>query len=270
MRRTTALVSVVVARVVLLLGPAATAGGWWSGIDLQGRYLGIGETMTVRSEVMFRTMHLAKEARTTDYHAYLLRGVDRQELGRAMSRPEPKRWWTPPEEMTQIGDVQLSRWNSNLAIATARLTIPGMSPGRYDLMLCDDGCRTPLGNLIPLQVQVTEAFAAQTARKLEKTNAKLDSALARLRTELRQRNRQIDLVEEASAESANAIGRLRENTSPLDTDVSDPWPAFAGWFLAGAATALVAMRVRRREYPRTPRGPSGRVPDDAGELLRTG
>lgn len=63
------------------LAPAAMGGGgWWSYIDLEGQHLGIGETLTARSEVSFWD-GTAQEARRTDYFAYLVRGVDAQGEG---------------------------------------------------------------------------------------------------------------------------------------------------------------------------------------------
>lgn len=260
MRTRTVLVGFGVIGLLLLPSPA-TAGGWWSGIDLQGRYLGSGESLTVRSEVMFETLEVAQRARTVDYRAYLVRGIDTQAL-RATSEPQLRRWWTPPAEMTLVGDVELSRWDANLAIANAHLTIPEMTPGYYNLVLCDVGCQTPLGNLSPLRVQVSaDAFAAQTARKVEQINARLKLALARVRSDLRRTQRQVRAARSAASEAAaghaaaaevaaathDAIARSEERISALEAGSrSDPWTVYPAWFLIGAATALVGVRFRRR------------------------
>ena len=270
MRLRTVLLGALVTGLLVQPTPAA-AGGWWNGIDLDGRYLGIGESLTVRSEVMFRTLPVAEKARRIEYRAYLVRGVDTQALERAMSRPEPRRWWTPPAEMTLVGRVELSRWDSNLVTATARLTIPDMPPGRYDLMLCDIGCRTPLGNLIPLGVDVSaDALAAKTARRLERTNEKFELALARARYDLRRNNRS---ATEASAEAADAVARLRQRISSLETAAPStpsppptPWVPYAAWFMTGAVVALLVLRLRRRSPSPIPEILIERVPDDAREL----
>jgi hypothetical protein len=268
MRRTVLLLSAV-AIFSLPLGGSASAGGWWSGIDLPGKHLGVGEKLTVRSEVMFRTIEVAEKARTSAYYAYLVRGVDTEALDRAMSRPEPKRWWTPPEEMILIGDVELSRWNSNLAIATAHLSIPDIPSGRYNLMLCDAGCSTPLGNLIPMGVRVTpDALAAKTARRLQRANSKLQLALARVRRDVRQTKKHLAHVEGAAAESIDAVGRLEEKLSSRDpVPAPTPWWAFAAWFFGGSAVALAAIRLGRKRSVPLDVESIERVPDDVRELI---
>jgi hypothetical protein len=76
---------------------SARAGGWWSSIDLNGRHISIGETVNARAEVLFRTLQVARDARTTEYYAYLARGVDTNALECAMSQPEPRsRASSPP------------------------------------------------------------------------------------------------------------------------------------------------------------------------------
>jgi len=119
MRGKTLLLSTIVLVLLLSPLPARAGGGWWSSIDYHARYLGAGESLTVRSEFSFRNMELARKARSNDYRAYLIRGVDTERLDRAMSGFEPKRWWTPPKEMILIGDVTLSGWNANIGTAVA-------------------------------------------------------------------------------------------------------------------------------------------------------
>lgn len=131
MRLRTLLVVTVVAGL-LLTPSAAFAGGWFSGIDLQGRYLGIGESLTFRSEVMFRNLEDAERARDSgEFHAYLVRGIDHRALNEATLVAEPKHWWSPPKELRLIGDVRLSKWNANLAVATAVIDVPEVTPGSY-------------------------------------------------------------------------------------------------------------------------------------------
>lgn len=257
---------------VTLMPSTAIAGGWWSGIDLQGRYLGIGESVTFRSEVMFRNLGVAERARNSgEFHAYLARGVDYISLNKAMSVPEPKRWWSPPRELTLIGDVRLSNWDANLAIATTELDVPEVAPGSYALMLCNVGCVTPLGNLIPLQIQVSaDALAAQTARRLQKTNARLDLALARVRGDLKQQTRQLNVAKADSAESTEAIARLQDKVSSLDSEApSTPWLPHLLFFLAGAAATFLVLRFRRQGSSGPPEPPIARIPDDARELVST-
>lgn len=255
------------------LAPAAMGGGgWWSYIDLEGQHLGIGETLTVRSEVWFRTVQEAEEASKADYYAYLLRGVDTKALERAMSRADPKHWWSPPAEMTQVGPVELSQWDSSPSMSIAHLTIPDMPTGRYDLMLCDGGCRNPLADLVPLSVQVVDdPLAAQTARKLQDTNERLSLALARVRKDLR---RTTGRVEAAQADSRQAVDlavdgarALRKRLASIATDrSSSPWPANLAWFVGGLGVASVAVRGRRRASLTHTGTPVERTPGDEREL----
>lgn len=226
------------------LAPAAMGGGgWWSYIDLEGQHLGIGETLTARSEVSFWD-GTDQEARGVDYFAYLVRGVDAQALKWAMSQSDPKHWWKPPAEMTLIGDVSLSYyWDSGRARSTAELTIPEMPTGRYDLMLCDGGCRSPLGNLIPAHVEVVDdPLAAQTSRKLQDTTERTSLTLARLRKDLRQNDRRFQGVKRNASETAQEVTALRKRLASLDTDQpSTPWLPYFAWF-AGLIVAAEAMR----------------------------
>ncbi len=262
-----------------LVVAAAGGGGWWSYIDLEGQHLGIGETLTVRSEVWFRGVVDAQKASNSDYYAYLVRGIDREALRWAMSRPQPKRWWKPPAEMTLLGDVDLSQWDTDIARSTARLTIPELSLGRYHLMLCDRGCRNPLGNLIPARVEVVDdPLAAQTSRKLQDATDRTSLALARLRKDLRQSDSRVYLgaaeqlrklggVKANASETAQAVTALRKRLESLDTDPrSMPWPAYLAWFVGGLGVATAAARGRRRASLMPTETPVERKPDDAREL----
>lgn len=272
---------------LLLLPTTATAGGWMNHIDLQARYLGSGEMLTVRSRVMFETLETAEEERRVDYRAYLVRGLDTTAAGGAMSQSEYSRRWTPPAEMTLIGDVELSRWDANTASAAAHLTIPEMTPGYYHLVLCDVGCRTPLGNLVPLRVQVSaDPFSARVARGLEEANARLELGFIRVRSDLRRTQRQVRAARSAASEAAaghaaaaevaaathDLIARSEERISALEAGSrSDPWTAYPAWFLIGAATALVGVRFWRRRAPAlSPSAPEVSVepmPDGDRELI---
>jgi hypothetical protein len=261
----------VIAVAALPLMPSdALAGGWWSSIHLEGRYLGIGESVTFRSEVMFRNLEVAKRARQSgDFHAYLARGVDYSSLNKAMSVPEPKGWWSPPRELTLIGDVRLSNWDANLAIATTELHVPEVPPGSYALMLCNVGCATPLGNLIPLPIQVSsDALAARTARKLQSTNARLDLALARVRSDLRRQARQLNGARADFEQSTEAIARLQDRVASLEGETpSTSWLPNLLIFIAGAAATLLVLRFRGRRSSGPPEDPITPVPDDARELV---
>jgi len=267
MRRIALLLSIVVT-FTLTPGGTANAGGWWSYLGPPGEHFGIGETVKVRDEVWFRTIEAAEKARTTAYYAYLVRRIDNKRLGWAMSRPQPRRWWTPPEWSVPIGTVELSRWDVNIAAATTHLEVPEVAPGMYHVMLCDAGCRTPLANVIPQRVRVTpEPLAAETARRLDRVAMRSDLRIRRLRKDLREANRQLVDVEAAAIESTRAIEQLqKEPSSPEPVTSPTPWWAFAGWFFAGAALVFAVTRSRRKQSNLPEEFPI-EVPDEARELI---
>lgn len=229
----------------------------------------MGESLTLHvSDVLFETIEDAQRARHVDCYAYLVHGFDRRALERAMSRPEPGRWWDPSGPITKIGTVELVHSDGNLVPARVRLTIPQVPPGSYDLMLCDSGCRTPLANLIPSAVHVTDdPVAAQTSRKLQDRNARLDLALAQVRSDLRDARRELRKVERDAAKANDAVARLNARLVTPRARPATPWVAYAGWFLAGAAIALLASRRRLRTPPASRDAIVERIPDDARELV---
>jgi hypothetical protein len=251
----------------LVAPTTAVAGGWWSHIDLQRQYLVQGRTVETGTVFLFSSIEAAERARDTGgYFAYLIAGLDWDIVERAMSRPEPKHWWSiEGARPIRVGSVNLGGWDANMARATTRFVVPEtLEPGRYALMLCDAGCRNPLGDIVPSSVRVV-------ASSLE---GELAHRVDELERQLRQRTHQIRRLREAVAEGADLeadVGSLRARVvvleaqldrasepAPVPTageDASVPWWTLAGWFLAGVATiGLVAVVAWRR-----------RPPDPAGE-----
>jgi hypothetical protein len=92
-----------VARAALVIASsfastAARAGGWWSSIDLNGRHIGIGETVNARAKVLFRTLQVARDARTTEYYAYLIGRDVHQRLGSGWDIARFKAFVSTPAE----------------------------------------------------------------------------------------------------------------------------------------------------------------------------
>lgn len=242
MRRRMLLI-VTACAVALLPTPRVVAGGWWDTIDLRGPYLGVGESLTIHSEVWFSTLEAAERAHEIEYHAYLLRDIDADALAEAMSRPDPKRWWTPPDEMILVANIGLT-WESNIASATARVTVPEISPGGYYLMLCDTGCRTPLGHAIPTRVQVSpDPVAAAAARKVERARESTRAALARVRHRISRAESRLERATARADISTDAVAELQREPSRDDVP-STPWFAYIGWFVAGAAAISLARPNR--------------------------
>lgn len=270
MRRTVVLL--VVAVGVLLSQTAAAGGGWWTSIDVHDQFLGRGESLRVKvDEVLFDSIEAAEEAEQTQYFAYLVEDFDRRALDRAMSRRNPKDWWEPVGRVFQTGTVTFENRDANLTEGRVHLEVPEVPPGRYFLMLCDAGCRTPLANHIPVRVHIaSDMLAAQTTRRLDRVNERLSLALAQVRRDVRRTERELRQAEASSAQAAEAA---EEAAAPQPVPVTDrdttpwSWIPYAGWFLAGAAVTLVL--ARRRLESRFPDIIINEVPDDARELTKT-
>lgn len=253
---------------VLVPGPAK-AGGWWSGIGLEGQPIGMGETISLRvSEVMFDTIEEADRARNQTFYAYLVRSFDEEALDKAMARANPGDWWTPTSEPIRVGSVDLGNWDANLAKARVTFAVPRIAEGSYYLMLCDPGCDIPLGNLTPSEVSITtDVVAARTTRRLVEAEADLTLALQRSRADLRETR---DMLRQALSDDADQTDRINALERQLtETQAPDqtPWIAYGGWFIGGAAIALLLGR-RRRQSPLNWSAPTETIPDDAGELTR--
>ena len=190
-------------------------------------------------------------------------------------KANPGDWWQAPRQTILVGTVTLSHRGDGFFDATAHVTVPEITTGSYYFMLCDTGCRTPLGDVIPQRVDVAgDAFSAQLARKLTRSNFALQEALARQRRQLRREIRQVEreLVElKVSSPNADEVARLNDRVAALERDrPSTPWPAYAGWFVAGAAVSFLALTVIRRRRDTASEPPLEiEVPDDARELAES-
>lgn len=266
--------TVLALSLLSVLAPPARAGGWWSGIGLEGQPVGIGESIELHAgEVMFETLGEAERARMQTFYAYLVMEFDEKALDEAMSRGEPGDWWSPLTEPIRIGTVELFGWDANLAKARVRLDVPQVAPGPYSLMLCDEGCEVPLANVIPSGVEVTtDALAARTMRRLQDAEADLALALQRTRNDVRQTRAAMRhaLSEDAEQDAAQGerIRVLGKQLADVPRPDGPPWFAYAGWFFAGGAAALLLVgrrHLRRREHEMFVE----RIPDDARELTTT-
>lgn len=258
--------------LLLLLGtflaPSAGAGGWWSSIGLEGQPVGMGESIDLGvSEVMFDSIEEAEEAQGQEFFAYLVRDFDQAALDDAMTRADPGKWWRPTSQPIQVGTVELTDWDSNLAKGRVDLEVPEIEPGSYFLMLCDAGCGVPLGNLIPSGVTVTDdVVAAQTARRLQELEADLTLALQQSRSELRQTRSTLRQALSDDAKRDQRIAQLEAELVEAQDQEPVPWVAYAGWFFAGGATVFLLLRLRRSRGQKEEMLIE-RVPDDARELI---
>lgn len=236
---------------IVIMPTGALAGGWWSFLQVPGRYFGVGETITfMENEVMFDTIEEADGARSEDFGVYLVENYDEGLLDHAMTRPEPDDWWEPLSTPMRIGDLELVNPDSNLMKARVTFTVPEVPPGRYALVLCSNpDCDQSLGNVIPSEVIVTQdVLAAQTARRVANESFENEMALVRLRHRLGGVRSQLSELraEMAEMEPATVTAPISHTSS---REPGLPWLAYAGWFLAGGVVTASAGR-RRSSRPK--------------------
>jgi hypothetical protein len=260
MRRRSVVGTVILVTWILMQGTATAGGGWWTSIDLKSSHWAVGETIQVKVDVWFETVSALQAAIDGRFRAYLLADVDFPPVEEAMSEPDASHWWRLGEATAiELDEVFFDReaWGdmSNVVTARADFVVPEVQPGKYALMLCDEGCHQPLGDVFPTTVTVyADAATAGLARRLEG----VESDLAVLAEEHPQ-------AQQAKKIAAGAWGRVAElqaNLRGLEQSIeeleaapaaagdrpSTPWASFIGWFLAGVASAmLVLVKMARRD-----------------------
>jgi len=261
MRRRSVVGTVILVTWILMQGTATAGGGWWTSIDLKSSHVAVGEAIQVRADVMFRTAEAAQRAGVSRrFYVYLLERFDFSPVHEAMSeQQELGRWTLGDARAIVVGEVSFDRktWGPMSNVVTARVgfVVPEVQPGNYALMLCDEGCRHPLADVIPAPVTVyADPATARLARRLER----LEWDLAVLAEEHPQ-------AQQAKKIAAGAWGRVAElqaNLRGLEQSIeeleaapaaagdrpSTPWASFIGWFLAGVASAmLVLVKMARRD-----------------------
>jgi len=262
MRRTTRFLATATALwTVLGVGGPAAAGGWWSGIPLQGAELGVGERfMTDRGEILFDTVEASARARQglDRYYAYLIPDLDWSVVDEAMSVGEPGDWWVRPETRIRVGEVEVRGGPSNLARIRVAFDVPEVEPGTHALMLCTAGCVRALADVVPHEVLVTEdPLAARTARELSRLGVRLDATRSRLGHRVAELERELRVArsQETDPDALDAattrVVELERRVAELEG--SAPGAAWLVVGAAGAALLLLPLRRRRpREGPPTP------------------
>lgn len=266
MRRRLLVVATMVVALSLSVAVPAGAGGWWSYVDFDRSNVAAGDRLTSRTELLFTQAGMAADARSDQYFAYLVRGIDRQLLNDAMMRPSPKRWWVQPKVAIQLGRVRLVDRPSGLVQARVAVRIPDVPPGRYAVMLCDKGCRSPLADTIPtdgIRVHATPAAAhaaevTADLKQLQWDTRSMDESLALENDALRSRAERAGVVASQAQESARnaelAVRGLEARVealaavAPIAERAAVPawWlsVAAAGWAVA-ALLALLWFSGRR-------------------------
>jgi hypothetical protein len=264
--------------VVLLTPQTATAGGWWTYIDLNRSTAAPGQRVEVDEVVTFSSAAAAEHAAEADrFYVYLLRDFDYSVVERAMRKPSPRNWWSlGGAEAIQVGRVAISVSDTNLARARAALTVPELPPATYHLMLCDAGCAEPLADVIPVKgfAVVADRAVAQIALRVERLQRR-SFAVQSLAVAVRNQAGRLAAARanagtalDAALDASSEVQQLEARNSPRVSR----W-AYVGWFVAGAlvgALALLALHRRRSRPVRSARI-AGWHPSDEElqELLRS-
>lgn len=266
-------VTLVFLLAALVLPPAATAGGWWSGIEVSRSRVAVGQRVTAEAEVLFASTRAAAAAEARDaFSVYLLRDFDYSVVERAMRRRSPRNWWSlRGAQALEAAPVALRVLDANLAVARASFTVPDVRPGRYALMFCDAGCARPLADVVPtpgITVMADPATVAATARieRLEKRLERQAQELAAARADLGEARTETERTRSRLQRLAKAFESVERRLATSDNRSPGYGWAYAGWFLAGAcASALVGFVLLRRRS----RGHGRRDSADAPIVERT-
>ena len=168
----------------LVVAPAATAGGWWSGIEVDPSRVAIGQRVTAEADVLFSSKGVAATAADDgEFYVYLLRDFDYAIVERAMNEAVPKDWWSVGDaEAVEVGRVTLDVVDANLARARASFTVRELPLGPYALMFCDAGCTRPLADVVPtpgLSI-VADPMTARLAKRVERLEKRVARQARRL------------------------------------------------------------------------------------------
>lgn len=267
------LVAVLVIGLLLVPAPAA-AGGWWTFIQLDKESVAVGERVTASARVMFTSQEQARAvAEEGGYHAYLVRGVDRDRLDEAMATAPPGEWWTVPDTILHLAELEVTGTDANLADVHATFTVPDVESGLYGLMFCSKGCNEPLADVIPrldiplhddpLLTHIVRTLASPDGgSKLSDVERRVEEVyenVGALRTEVR------TALEEPEP-SPTPAPTIEARTAPAQVE---PPPATSGqgWlvvaaFVAGATLAGTVVSIRQRRTLRAMPEPRVLVAED--------
>lgn len=258
----------------------ASAGGWWSFLDLPKKHVVAGETIRVRStEVLFRSIDEARRAVAgiDRYYAYLLPTLDWRIVDRAMAKGDPGDWWVPPSVAIRLEHVRFTHSDANLVKAEATFTVPQIGSGSYAVMFCTESCVTPLGDVVPTRVVVAaDALTAKTALGLARLRSRVDSEVEELGGELGALSVGVSsriAAMEGSQMRRDIRARGFERRITILAQQVAAARTLSGWLLAlGGLLALVAVAMilvlMRRNPARS--GDSDSVVPDLTELEEVG
>jgi len=233
--------------LLLAMPQAAAGGGWWSSIQFERAPVAPGQRVELHADVL-----LSAEQEADRFSVYLLRGFDDSVLERAMRKRSPGDWWSlGAAEAMPVGQVSITDRQMNFGRATAAFTVPEIQPGTYHLMLCDTGCREPLADVIP---------AAGFTVVADPATARMAKHVERLERRIRDQGRQLAAARTAVDEAFLEARDARSEVEAVEARASAPVAArsntpakYAGWLVAAALAAALALTVLRRGQSRTRR-----------------
>ena len=256
--RKTALVTMASILVLGMTASPAAGGGWWSSTTARPSVVAPGMTVRVANNGLVLSVAEAAAARRGEtFFVYLIEDFNRRLLNRALSKGVPGDWWRlDGATATQLAPIQIVAGDSGLARARASFRMPRTPPGEYSLMICDEGCTRPLGDVIPTTLTVVRS----------PTVARLEVATDRMRGRLGRAEASTARLRVRMQRSLDEVGSLRGVVSTLRVEVSHlegrlgraedasvpAWGALLWTSLGGAGVALAFLFYLRRNRARAP------------------
>ncbi|MGH2753122.1 MAG: hypothetical protein ACRDLB_01690, partial [Actinomycetota bacterium] len=271
MRRGGVLVTLVGA---LLLPTAAQAGGWWSYVDVKHSYVAIGGRVVVNSAHMFGETTDDVHSGKIVYYAYLVRDFN-LDMAYDVRDPGDGRWWSSVDgPMVKLGALDVD--GTGVSRVRGSFVVPEVAPGRYWLMLCDDGCDRAMADAVPARLHVVESSAlARAASRAEK----LTFDVRMLRVQLRHQTRTIEQrfderLERARSATGDVKGalaatdrRVRQLTAELRARDGDITPILFALFGLMFGAGVVALVMRKTKETAGPAPTPGASPGPLGEYV---
>ncbi|MQB00815.1 MAG: hypothetical protein GEU78_11070 [Actinobacteria bacterium] len=241
MRRPITLISLAIAMLLGLAGPAEAGGGNMLALDRIYYPVGTSES-EAQQAVVFRTVKAAERAMGQEWSIYLI--------------AEPRDWddiRLKPDD-PRIGTLALQPGSvEGTALASFAFTVPQVAEGRYILALCaTTGCKPSVGDLYTSGIHVVESEAqAEILQRLDNTESRQWNLRHRLRET---RRHEADLRRDIES-NQDQIRNLTADRDALRTRLRalEDEPAWSSspvpWGIALVLLAIVVVAVTRYLRP---------------------